>query len=281
MLGPLLCRYAGTARPAVVDMGSGTGLSARWAATWAASVVGIEPNDDMRATAEARPVAGVSFRAAVAQCTGLPAGCADVVTVVQAMHWMEPTATLREIARMLRPAGVVAVVDADWPPAAGVPAAEQAWVALHRRMRVLEARLADGAHGAVLLGPVDDDDMALVDDDLSDPHRNRRFPDGLRSWPKSGHLPAMVRSGHFSFTRELVLHHTIDGGAERFCQLMRSQGSYQGLRRIGLSDDDVGFTAFTAAVAAAWAAAGPWPDDGQAVGDMVLCWRVRLGVRSR
>ena len=50
-LGPLLARYAGVERPVVVDLGCGTGLSSRWAAGWADRVIGIEPNDDMRAVA--------------------------------------------------------------------------------------------------------------------------------------------------------------------------------------------------------------------------------------
>src|SRR5262245_42615590 len=53
-LGPILAAYAGAARPVVVDLGSGTGLSTRWAAAWAGRVVGVEPNSDMRAVAVAR-----------------------------------------------------------------------------------------------------------------------------------------------------------------------------------------------------------------------------------
>ena len=139
-LGPLLVSYANVPRPAVVDLGSGTGLSSRWAASWAGSVIGIEPNGDMRATAESRPTSGVTYRPGVSHRTGLGDGVADVVLAVQAMHWMEPEPTLAEVARILRPGGVFAIADADWPPVAGVVGAEQAWAALHRRIRVFEAR---------------------------------------------------------------------------------------------------------------------------------------------
>ena len=37
------------------------------------------------------------------------------------------------------------------------------------------------------------------------------------------------------------------GGAERFVALLRSQGSYQGLIKAGLTDDDIGVPAFEAA----------------------------------
>ncbi|MGH9083187.1 MAG: class I SAM-dependent methyltransferase, partial [Acidimicrobiales bacterium] len=114
-LGRLLAAYADTQRPRVVDLGSGTGLSSRWAATWAGSVVGVEPNDDMRAVAESRPLAGVTYRKAAAHDTGLPDRSADVVLAVQSLHWMDPGPTLAEVARVLRPGGVLAAADADWP----------------------------------------------------------------------------------------------------------------------------------------------------------------------
>ena len=139
-LGPLLASYANIKRPVVADLGSGTGLSSRWAATWAASVTGVEPSDDMRSMAESRPTPGVTYLKGWSHSTGLGDGSADVVLAVQAMHWMEPGPTLSEVARVLRPGGVFAVIDADWPPVAGLARAEEAWAALHRRIRVFEAR---------------------------------------------------------------------------------------------------------------------------------------------
>jgi SAM-dependent methyltransferase len=177
-LGPLLASYANVAAPAVVDIGSGTGLSSRWAATWAGSVVGVEPSDDMRTVAESRPTRSVTYRKGLSDRTGLPEGSADVVLAVQAMHWMEPGPTLAEVARVLRPGGVFAVLDADWPPVAGVARAEEAWAALHRRIRVFEARAAGGEQGDELRRQIRDDDPALVDEDLADPHLNRAMPGG-------------------------------------------------------------------------------------------------------
>jgi predicted RNA methylase len=60
-LGPLLARYAQVERPVVVDLGSGTGLSTRWAAGWAGRVIAVEPNDDMRAVALTRGAVATSF----------------------------------------------------------------------------------------------------------------------------------------------------------------------------------------------------------------------------
>jgi SAM-dependent methyltransferase len=281
-LGPLLVSYANVLRPAVVDLGSGTGLSSRWAAGWAGSVIGIEPNDDMRAIAEQRGTAGVTYAPGVSHRTCLDDRVADVVLAVQAMHWMEPEPTLAEVARILRPDGVFAIADADWPPVAGVARAEQAWATLHRRIRVFEARAARGDTGDELRSPVADDDPALVDEDLRDPHRNRAIPGGVRSWSKSQHLDRLVASGHFAFTRELVFDEPVAapdgedggggaGGAELFVASMRSQGSYQGLLKLGMTDDELGATDFDREVREAFAAAESSPG-------LSFSWRIRLGV---
>jgi SAM-dependent methyltransferase len=127
-LAPLLTSYAGVEIPdLVVDLGSGTGLSTRWCATWARRVIGVEPSADMRAAAARTPSPGVEYRDGYSQATGLPDGCADLVVAVQALHWMEPTETFAEVARILRPGGGFAALDCDWPPSVGDARAESAW----------------------------------------------------------------------------------------------------------------------------------------------------------
>jgi SAM-dependent methyltransferase len=270
-LGPILAGYANVAAPVVVDIGSGTGLSSRWAATWAASVVGVEPSDDMRNMAESRPTSGVTFRKGWSHDTGLPARSADVVLAVQAMHWMEPDPTLAEVARILQPGGVFAVLDADWPPVAGVARAEEAWAVLHRRIRVFEARAAASEQGKELRRPISDDDPALVDEDLADPHLNRAMPGGARSWSKAGHLERLRTSGHFAFTRELTFNQSVPGGVERFVALMASQGSYQALKRAGLSDEEIGETQFRRESEVAFRESASFPG-------LSFSWRARIGV---
>lgn len=268
-LGILLASFANVQRPAVVDLGSGTGLSSRWAARWAASVIGIEPNDEMRAIAESQPAPGLEYRRGSAQHTGLASAEADVVLVVQAMHWMDPEPTFTEIGRVLKPAGVLAVIDADWPPVSGVAPAERAWARLHARIRVLEARLS---RGESLATPIAADDEALAEDDLVDPHRNRLMPGGLRSWSKSEHLERIRSSGLFSYVREVVFYEPVAGGAERFVALMYSQGSYQGLLRAGLTADEIGATEFERDVETGFREAGCFAG-------LSFCWRARIGVR--
>jgi SAM-dependent methyltransferase len=270
-LARLLLSYANVASTSVVDLGSGTGLSSRWAAEWARSVIGIEPNEDMRAIAESHRTSNVTYRSGVAHQTGLGDRVVDVVLVVQAMHWMEPQPTLAEVARILRPGGVFAIVDADWPPVSGVARAEQAWAALHRRIRVFEARASRGEIGEELCRQITNDDPALIDEDLRDPHRNRAMLGNIRSWSKSQHLDRLISSGYFAFCRELVFDEPIEGGANRFVDLIRSQGSYQGLRRLGLTDDDLGEAEFEREVYEAFADAASFPG-------LSFSWRVRLGV---
>ena len=178
---------------------------------------------------------------------------------------------MAEVARLLRPGGVFAVVDADWPPVAGVARAEEAWALLHRHIRVFEARAAAGERGDELRRPINDDDPALVDEDLADPHRNRAMPGGGRSWSKAHHLERISASGHFGFTRELTFNQAVPGAAERFVALMSSQGSYQALRRLGLSDEEIGETKFRHDVDAAFRESVSFPG-------LSFSWRVRLGV---
>jgi hypothetical protein len=99
------------------------------------------------------------------------------------------------------------------------------------------------------------------------------MPGGLRSWSKSGHLDRMNRSGHFRYTREIALSEPVAGGVDRFCALMYSQGSYQGLRRRGLSDDEIGVAEFERKVRSSFAAA-------RSFAGLSFMWRVRIGVKG-
>lgn len=268
-LAELLARYCGRAAPEVVDLGSGTGLSTRWAGGWAASVIGVEPSDDMRRLAEAQGPGNGRFVAGYAQRTGLPDGTADVVLAVQAFHWMDPGPTLAEVARLLRPGGVFAAVDCDWPPTVGSADLEAAWAECRAVLRVYEARLATAATDEALRAAVTDDDPARRGYSGRDAHRDRTLARGVRSWSKDGHLERMAASGHFAWCHELALHRQEEGDARRFVDLMRSQGDYQSLRRAGLDDEVLGVAALAAV---AERSIGPRPRA------FWFTYRVRLGV---
>ena len=98
----------------VVDVGCGTGISTRQLAARGLTVVGIEPNAQMRAVAEAMPVSpGVpspTYRDGRAEFTGLPDAFADLVLAAQAFHWFRYAEALPEFRRMLKPDGWVVLM---------------------------------------------------------------------------------------------------------------------------------------------------------------------------
>ena len=247
-LADLLRTYCGRRPECAIDLGSGTGLSTRWAGSWAARAIGVEPSDDMRAAAQQQSLPNVSYTPGWSHATGLPDGLADIVLAVQALHWMEPEPTFAEVARLLRPGGVFAAVDCDWPPAVGDYIAEEAWDSCRRQIRVFEARLADGESDVELRAPVSRADREAANYSGIDAHRNRRLPHGVRSWSKSRHLDRMAESGSFRWCREVVFASDDLGNAERYIGLLKSQGDYQALHRHGLSDTDLGVDRFEAVV---------------------------------
>ncbi|MBK9231984.1 MAG: class I SAM-dependent methyltransferase [Anaerolineae bacterium] len=215
----MLMQLAQTSRPRlVVDLGSGTGLSTVIWAPLADAVIGVEPGADMRRQAQVRTAAlpdsaHVTYREAVAAATGLPAQCADIVTCSQALHWMTPAPTLAEVGRILRPGGVFAAYDNDWPPVV-------AWEAEAAYNRCLSRALHLG-HARQLFG-------------------------ASRSWDKEGHLARMEASGHFRYCREVLIHHQEMGNAERLVAVALSQGSVATLLKAGLSEDEIGITSLRA-----------------------------------
>ena len=91
---------------AVADVGAGTGLSTALildgGGDW--SVVAIEPNAEMRASAERRFAGEPRHRslAGSAEATGLPDRSVDLVLAAQAFHWFDPGKTRAEWRRVLR-----------------------------------------------------------------------------------------------------------------------------------------------------------------------------------
>jgi SAM-dependent methyltransferase len=104
----------------VVDVVCGTGLSTVIWGDIANKVIGVEPNNDMRATAdENNHYANISFIEGLSSNTGLSSDSADIITISQAFHWMDIESTLHELYRVLKTGGVMAIYDFALPPVVG------------------------------------------------------------------------------------------------------------------------------------------------------------------
>ncbi|HUS59210.1 MAG TPA: class I SAM-dependent methyltransferase [Planctomycetota bacterium] len=216
VLPELLLQLAGVARAKLVaDLGCGTGISTRVWAPHAEQVVGIDPSDDMlgyAAAIESSP--NISYRKGLSHATGLPDACADVITCSQSLHWMDPAGTFAEAARVLRPGGVFAGYDCNWPPAIGCWQIDPAY----RRLMDYAGKLAV-RHGLTR---------------------------GLKQWRKEEHIARMRNSGRFRYVTEVLLHSVESGNAERIVGLVLSQGIVAGLLKLGLTQAEIGVDDFRA-----------------------------------
>ena len=92
----------------VADIGAGTGISSRLLAERGVKVLAIEPNTEMRQAASPHPL--VEFRNGSAENTNLAPASVDLVVCFQSFHWFNPTPTLLEFHRILKPSGRLALV---------------------------------------------------------------------------------------------------------------------------------------------------------------------------
>ncbi|QUQ66773.1 class I SAM-dependent methyltransferase [Kutzneria sp. CA-103260] len=200
VLTELITQWAGVTEPDVVDLGAGTGLAT---ALWPAAI-GVEPDPGMRAIAAAR---GLRVVDGTAEATTLPDNCADVVTASQALHWFDPARAFPEVARILRPGGVFAAFDCEWPPAVD-PECDAAYRSVEDHYRVLEVR------------------------------HHVRPPYAA----KADHAARLRDSGLFRHVTEVAVHAKDIGDAARFVDILRSQGGVVALLERGITEDEIGLT---------------------------------------
>jgi SAM-dependent methyltransferase len=106
---PGLFAWIAAAAPALDrawDCATGSGQAAVALAHHFREVVATDASE--RQLAYARPHPRVTYRAVLAEDSGLPPASVDAVTVAQAMHWFRLPEFHAEVRRVLRPGGIVA-----------------------------------------------------------------------------------------------------------------------------------------------------------------------------
>lgn len=108
-----MAKYSSLGSQSVVaDIGSGTGILSRQLLERGYRVIGVEPNNDMRSTAEAElhDYPGFSSVNGTAEHTGLEDKSVDLVTVAQAFHWFDTAMFKAECKRILKQGANAALV---------------------------------------------------------------------------------------------------------------------------------------------------------------------------
>jgi ubiquinone/menaquinone biosynthesis C-methylase UbiE len=195
----------------VLELGCGTGLATRLWKDHATQVIGIEPNDDMRHTAQVQAEASsITYQSGYGHDTGLPDSCADIVMAAHSLHWMEPESTVAEIERFLRLGGVFAQIDFKWPMTMDSKTESAIRSAKRRCTAIVDA-------------------LKLR---------------GVRRYSTAHHLELIRSSDTFRYTNEIVLNRIMRGNADQIVGLLKTDADFQRALKDGVSDDDLGLTEF-------------------------------------
>ena len=191
----IIVKYLGEKPGNVVDLGCGTGLSTTVWEDYCNKVVGVEPSLDMINLAKQKETDKIIFINEYASNTGLETDFADAVVCSQSFHWMEPVTTLKEVNRILKKDGIFATIDCDWPPLS-VWKADKAYSKLYDKVKIIEKEVPE-------------------------------IKDSFNRYSKEEHLDNIRKSGYFTYSREILFSNTEKCTAERYINLILSQGSTQ------------------------------------------------------
>lgn len=182
----------------IVDLGCGTGLSTLAWIGKCDNIIGIDPNEEMLSIARQKSK-NISFIKAYSDNTALPDNSADIVICSQSFHRMNPMDTLKEVNRILKPSGIFATLDCDWPPVCSLEA-EIAYSQLLNKVRFIELE-------------------------------NKDIFKTFQRWNKDKHLQNIKQSGYFRYCREIVFLNKEKCNAGRFIGIALSQGGLQTILR--------------------------------------------------
>jgi SAM-dependent methyltransferase len=93
----------------VLDLAAGTGRLTHELARRFDRVIAVEPDDGMR-----KLISDGEVLAGSAEAIPLPAASVDAAFVGEAFHWFEAAAAIRELARVLRRRGGLALISVHW-----------------------------------------------------------------------------------------------------------------------------------------------------------------------
>jgi len=93
----------------VLDLGAGTGKLTASLLAPGRTVRAVDPSSEMLRVL-ARKLPEVEVRIGTGERIPLPDGSVDAVSVGQAWHWMEQSAAAAEIARVLKPGGILSMI---------------------------------------------------------------------------------------------------------------------------------------------------------------------------
>ena len=204
--------YLGKSKAGIVaDLGCGTGISTQVWSYFATKVWGIEPSKDMISVAKKEnQFNNITYQEGYANDTGLPANSVDIVSCSQSFHWMEPISTLKEINRILKDDGVLAVYDVMWPPSANYEY-ENAYNKLFMTVEQLTRKL-----GEII----------------------------AHKWKKEDHVKNIGECGFFKYAKESYYHKTEPLDKEKFIGIALSQGGLEALLKHGFSEKEIGIIQF-------------------------------------
>lgn len=196
----------------LVDIGCGSGLSTIVWKDIAKKITAVEPSEDMLNAAKMKFKNDPDFQGIKAFGHDIPLDdqCADILTCSQAFHWMDPQPTLEEINRLLKDQGLLVIYDCIWPPSIH-PIWEQAFVELFDHVKAVSE---------------------LQPKPL------------MHFWNKQDHIKNVEQSSFFKYMKQVGFDKIVKGGSEYFIGLAESQGGLQALKKIGMSDEEIGWNKF-------------------------------------
>jgi SAM-dependent methyltransferase len=174
----------------VLDLAAGTGKLTRVLVERYRTVFAVEPLDGMRAILE-RVVPAARSIAGTAQAIPLPDASVDGVFVATALHWFSTDEALAEIARVLRPGGVLAAV---WNKVSDPAPLPEAYVEYLRALEPESPFHSGEGHPwtePLRRGPFRDEQEAVVEHEQVQTHAG--VLDFVRSTSLVAHRPADER----------------------------------------------------------------------------------------